>query len=240
MVSVSAGRITFNLNAPSLEGLIKRYGHRKVEKLLGSGAIGTINGPLKAHDSVDLFKAVNKEIRKRSVGEFGELVDCSLQSSNVKIIYHNTGLVEAHTSKYEFILGRFTDLKANPPLLHAMLFGVCEQISIDGLQKQGLYMEPEKPLQIHALKCDKPFTFRQPGGTKAITANVIAWREGIPTTIGYGMREEEATSDLRYRVAPDWNGDLDGAGKPNGCIVGGGMISREYATLHNQAKFANS
>ena len=144
-----------------------------------------------------------KEILKRSAGEFGELVDYSLQSSNVKIIYHNTELVEAHTSKYEFILGRFTDLKANPQLLHAILFGICEKISIDSLQEQGLYMEPEKPLQIHTLKCDKPFTFRQPGGNNVITANVIAWREGIPTNRGYGMSEEEATSDLVRSYALD-------------------------------------
>ena len=170
MVSVSVGRITFNSNAPGLESLIKQYGHRKVGKLLESGAIGTIKGPLKAHDSVVLFKTVNKEIRKRSAGEFGELVDYSLQSSNVQITYHNTGLVKAHTSKYEFILGRFTDLKANPQLLHAILFGICEKISIGSLQEQGLYMEPEKPLQIHTLKCDKPFTFRQPGGSNVITA----------------------------------------------------------------------
>jgi hypothetical protein len=66
------------------------------------------------------------------------------------------------------------------------------------------------PLKTMTAKAEKPYNVWHHG--ECMRAEWKAWRQGRPNILGYGMSEEEAVNDLRYRVQPDHDGTLDGLG----------------------------
>lgn len=64
-----------------------------------------------------------------------------------------------------------------------------------------------------------------------------AWRDQRPLVIGYGLTEQEAIDDLKYRVQPDHTGELDGEGAPSGPLIGGNMFGPSEIVVRNKAAF---
>lgn len=66
-----------------------------------------------------------------------------------------------------------------------------------------------------------------------------AYRESYPNVCGYGLTEQDAIDHLKYAVMPDWNGNLDGEGKPRGrgCLIGGNMFATSKVISHNKKQF---
>jgi hypothetical protein len=93
-----------------------------------------------------------------------------------------------------------------------------------------------RPLKMITIESNEPYQVWRRGRSQ--WAKWKAWRQGRPTTLGYGMTEEEAVYDLRYRVQPDHDGTLDGLGTPKGPAIGGNMFSTRYVTRHNKGRFA--
>ena len=93
-----------------------------------------------------------------------------------------------------------------------------------------------RPLTTLTSKADKPFQVWHHG--RSITALYKAWRQGRPTIIGYGMTEQEAIDELRYVIQPDFDGTLDGLGKPSGTIIGGNMFSKDEVLKNNKGRFS--
>jgi hypothetical protein len=92
-----------------------------------------------------------------------------------------------------------------------------------------------RPLKMITIESDEPYQVWR--GTSQ-WAKWKAWRQGRPTVLGYGMTEEEAVEDLRYRVQPDHDGTLDGLGAPKGPVIGGNRFSADDVMQRNQRCFA--
>lgn len=90
------------------------------------------------------------------------------------------------------------------------------------------------PLKIRTSRASKCFQVWR-GRSKIVQYK--AWRIGRPTIIGYGMTEQEAIDDLRYRVQPDLDGTLDGKGNPEGPMISGNMFDESEIVEHNKRRF---
>lgn len=66
----------------------------------------------------------------------------------------------------------------------------------------------------------------------------VAWREGNETVLGYGMTEQGAIDHLKYATQPDWTGEMDGEGTPQGTMVFGNWFSGDDIVEFNRAAFA--
>ena len=101
--------------------------------------------------------------------------------------------------------------------------------------RDEMAQEFPRPLKIITVMSEEPyFVWRG----RSQLAKWKAWRQGRPTVLGYGMTEEEAVDDLRYRVQPDHDGTLDGLGSPKGPVIGGNMLSAGHVTHHNRGRFS--
>ncbi len=91
-----------------------------------------------------------------------------------------------------------------------------------------------RPLKTLTVMADKPY---QVWHRKSQRVQWKAWRQGRPTVLGYGMTEQEAIDDLRYRVQPDHDGTLDGLGAPKGPTIDGNMFTSGELLKYNKGLF---
>lgn len=111
-------------------------------------------------------------------------------------------------------------------------FVICPEVTQE--IRDEMAREFPLPLKTLTAMAEKPYhVWRR----KSDQVQWKAWRQGRPTILGYGMTEEEAIDDLRYRVQPDHDGTLDGLGTPKGAIINGSMFSAREILQHNKVMF---
>jgi hypothetical protein len=66
-----------------------------------------------------------------------------------------------------------------------------------------------------------------------------AEREGRSAQ-GIGLTEQKAIDHLKYDVQPDLNGELDGEGTPQRCIIGGNMFLDAQILHQNKMAFGKT
>ena len=96
--------------------------------------------------------------------------------------------------------------------------------------------ENSKGLNIYTKRYSRQFAIDRGRGIEMV--QVKAYREGRETVLGYGNGEQEAIDDLKYAVQPDWDGTLDGEGKPQGCAIGGNVFPISGIVEHNKSLFS--
>lgn len=121
-------------------------------------------------------------------------------------------------------------------VLARFVSGACLVLPLTQEARDEMAQEFPLPLKVLTLGSEEPY---QVWRGRSHWAKWKAWRQGRPAVLGYGMTEEEAVDDLRYRVQPDLDGTLDGFGVPKGPAIGGNMFSVDHVTQHNKRRFVH-